>query len=67
MKQSTPTPFRRLDADQSLARLEQRLNEGYELIEKRRAAGLDVTKLEDFWIELLHEYEDRCDEHPLAA
>lgn len=67
MKRSTPTPFKRLDADPDLSRLEQRLNDGYELIEKRRAGGLDVTKLEDFWIELLHEYEERCNEHPLAA
>lgn len=42
--------------------LEQRLNTGYELIDKRKAAGLDVTKLEDFWIQLLHEYEAACDE-----
>jgi hypothetical protein len=67
MKNTAPTPFKRLDADQSIPRLVERLNEGYELIEKRRAAGLDVTKLEDFWIELLHEYEERCNEHPLAA
>ncbi len=67
MKRRSPTPFQRLDEDQTLARLEQRLNDGYELIERRRAAGLDVTRLEDFWIELLHEYEERCNEHPLAA
>jgi len=42
--------------------LEERLNTGYALIDKRKAAGLDVTKLEDFWIQLLHEYEATCDE-----
>ena len=67
MRASAPTPFRHLDEDQELQVLEQRLNDGYELIEKRRAAGLEVTKLEDFWIELLHEYEERCDDHPIAA
>ena len=67
MKASHPTPFRRLDEDQSLRRLEERLNDGYEMIEKRRMAGLDVSKLEDFWIELLREYEARCDHEPIAA
>ena len=67
MKATHPTPFRRLDEDQSLRRLEQRLNDGYEMIEKRRTAGLDVSRLEDFWIELLHEYEARCDHEPIAA
>lgn len=67
MKATRPTPFRRLDEEQSLRRLEERLNEGYEMIEHRRAADLDVSKLEDFWIELLHEYEARCDNEPIAA
>jgi hypothetical protein len=67
MKPSHPTPFRRLDEEPALRRLEQRLNDGYELIERRRAAGLDVTRLEDFWIELLHEYEIRCDGRAIAA
>jgi hypothetical protein len=66
---SSPTPFKRFnEEDPTLLRLELRLNEGYEMIERRREAGLDVSKLEDFWIELLHEYEDRCnDHHPIAA
>ncbi len=42
--------------------LEERLNDGYELIEKRRDAGLDVSKLEAFWMQLLHEYEGMCEE-----
>lgn len=48
--------------DDRIKTLEQRLNTGYDLIDKRKAAGLDVTKLEDFWIQLLHEYEAACDE-----
>lgn len=68
-RSTSPTPFKRLhEDDMTLRRLELRLNEGYEMIERRREAGLDVSKLEDFWIELLHEYEDRCNDHrPLAA
>lgn len=41
--------------------LEQRLN-GCAQIDEKKDAGQDVTKLEDFWIELLHEYEAACDE-----
>lgn len=67
MKATHPTPFKRLNEEETLRRLEQRLNDGYEMIEKRRADGIDVTKLEDFWIELLHEYEARCDDEPIAA
>ena len=52
----------RSDQERHIRTLEERLNNGYELIDKRRAAGLDVTKLEDFWIELLHEYEAACQE-----
>ena len=48
--------------ERSITRLEERLRDGDELIDKRRAAGLDVTKLEDFWIALLHEYEQACQE-----
>ena len=46
---------------ETVARMEKRLSVGFELIEKRRAAGEDVTSLEDFWIDLLHEYEGLCD------
>jgi hypothetical protein len=42
--------------------LEERLNNGYALIDKKKAQGLDVSKLEDFWIQLLHEYEAACNE-----
>jgi hypothetical protein len=48
--------------DDRIKTIEQRLNTGYDLIDKRKAAGLDVTKLEDFWIQLLREYESAVDE-----
>lgn len=67
MKRDTLTPFRKFDVDQTVRHLEERLNDGYELIEARQAAGRDVAELEDFWIKLLHEYEALCNEHPLAA
>ena len=52
----------RSDQEKSVKRLEERLRDGDELIDKRRAAGLDVSKLEDFWIALLHEYEQAVDD-----
>lgn len=47
--------------------LERRLDEGYRMIEDRKARGYDVAHLEDFWIELLHEYEALFDALPEAA
>lgn len=47
---------------QRISILEQRLNNGYAQIDEKRDAGHDVSKLEDFWIELLHEYEAACNE-----
>ncbi|MGH2534021.1 MAG: hypothetical protein ACRDJW_17200 [Thermomicrobiales bacterium] len=47
---------------ESLAR---RLDDGYDRIEQAAAAGTDVAAWEDFWIDLLREYEAVCDE--LAA
>lgn len=45
-----------------IATLEKRMNDGWNLIEKRKSMGQDISKLEDFWIQLLHEYEAACDE-----
>ena len=47
--------------EQDIRTLEERMNNGYALIEARKEAGYDVSKLEDFWIDLLHEYEAACD------
>jgi hypothetical protein len=44
-----------------------RLETGYEYIDRMVAAGGDVTKLEDFWIELLHQYEALCEDLAEAA
>lgn len=53
--------------EDSLSHFERRLNDGFRLIEERRAAGIDVSALEDFWIDLLHQYEALCDGLPTAA
>lgn len=51
----------------TVERLERRLEDGYRLIEDRLAAGVDVTDLESFWIDLLLQYEAVCDQQPMAA
>jgi hypothetical protein len=55
-----------LDRNAQIARYEQRLQDGYELIERRREAGEDVSKLEDFWSVLLQEYEALLEAEPPA-
>jgi hypothetical protein len=53
--------------ESEITRLERRLEDGYLMIEARRLAGEDVMALEDFWLNLLHQYESLCDDAPLAA
>jgi hypothetical protein len=38
--------------------LERRLRDGERRIEEAARAGADTTAWEEFWIELLHQYED---------
>ncbi len=45
--------------------LEQRLEDGYRRIEQALVDGTDVRAWEQFWLELLAEYEEIC--HDLAA
>ena len=61
------TELELLRHETDLATLERRLEDGYRLVEERLRAGEDVTELETFWINLLHQYEMRCDALPLAA
>lgn len=42
--------------------LRARLEAGHERIEQAKQVGIDVRSWEDFWIQLLHEYEAACDE-----
>ena len=41
--------------------LAKRLNDGYNRIEVARQKSEDVEAWEDFWIDLLHQYEESCD------
>ncbi len=50
-----------------LEALERRLTDGYTRIEVARSRGQDVTAWEEFWIELLHQYEMAVDDFPEAA
>jgi hypothetical protein len=44
-----------------VATLERRLDDGWTRIEEAKARGEDVSAWEDFWIDLLHQYERACD------
>ena len=68
--QKRPTHISRREerhVEDTLQRFERRLDDGFQLIEERRAAGIDVSSLEIFWIDLLHQYEALCDGLPQAA
>jgi hypothetical protein len=54
---------KRSDADV----LRHRLEAGYERIELARQSGVDTRTWEEFWVNLLHEYETVCDELDQAA
>ena len=47
--------------------LEQRLEDGYQRIERAIRSGEDVQRWEEFWMGLLHEYEALCDRLDRAA
>ncbi len=58
--QATPVPI----DPESLAL---RLTTGYQRIDDARAAGLDTSALEEFWLSLLHQYEAAYSEVAVAA
>lgn len=47
--------------------LVRRLEDGYARIEEAKLRGIDIRAWEDFWLQLLDEYEDVCDGLRLAA
>jgi|GEM_PF-3173262 len=47
--------------------LDERLTDGYQRIEQALREDRDVRAWEDFWIQLLSEYEALCDSWPEAA
>ncbi|CAN5427723.1 hypothetical protein BH09CHL1_BH09CHL1_33000 [soil metagenome] len=44
-----------------------RLSNGYQRIDDARAAGIDTTALEEFWLSLLHQYEAAYNDVAVAA
>ncbi|MGN6033399.1 MAG: hypothetical protein ACTHQE_17235 [Thermomicrobiales bacterium] len=51
-----------LSPDLSLRTLERRLDDGYRRIDQGIADGLDVSHWEEFWIDLLRQYEIVADQ-----
>ena len=47
--------------------LARRLEDGYDRIERALAEGQDVSQWEVFWVDLLRQYEELCDERLGAA
>jgi hypothetical protein len=69
-----PSRLRAIDEQTAIERapfdqetLERRLDDGYRRIEEARVQGRDVQAWEEFWIQLLREYEEICDGLRLAA
>jgi hypothetical protein len=53
--------------DLRMRSLESRLEDGYQRIEQARKNGEDVAAWEDFWIDLLRQYESSALSLPEAA
>jgi DNA-binding transcriptional regulator GbsR (MarR family) len=49
------------DLKQRRSALQLRLEDGYQRIEQALKDGKDVTRWEDFWVQLLDEYVRICD------
>ena len=64
-KRAQPVVLKPVDDEATV--LLKRLEDGYEKIEQAQANGRDTAFLEEFWINLLHEYEAVCDELQKAA
>ncbi len=64
-KRAKPVALKPVDDEATT--LLKRLEDGYEKIEVAQASGRDTAFLEEFWINLLHEYEAVCDELQKAA
>lgn len=54
-------------ADLKLRALERRLDDGYRRIDSAHHSGQDITTWEDFWIDLLRQYESAVDDLAVAA
>jgi hypothetical protein len=63
----TESPDNRYTALSETEILERRLVEGERRIALAQARGEDTTRLVDFWIDLLHQYEQSVDALQAAA
>ena len=61
-----PIAIRR-SADHKLRALERRLDDGYRRIGNAHISGQDISTWEDFWIDLLRQYERAADDLEIAA
>lgn len=57
----------RHSADRKLRALERRLDDGYRRIDGAHLSGQDISTWEDFWIDLLRQYESAADDLAIAA
>jgi len=53
--------------DPRMKSLESRLEDGYRRIDQAHARGEDISAWEEFWIDLLHQYEASALDLPEAA
>ena len=58
MSQRHQVPSRSTSDDPRSRSLESRLEDGYRRIEQAHARGEDITAWEEFWIDLLKQYEE---------
>lgn len=63
---AVPLESRLIEIAERRRALERRLDDGYLRIEEAFRAGTDVSTWEDFWIKLLADYEDVCEQTELA-
>jgi hypothetical protein len=64
---ASPLESRLVDITERRHALERRLDDGYLRIEEALRAGADVSTWENFWLNLLADYECVCDEIRQAA
>ncbi len=53
---------RQLTAEEQIGTLEVRLAAGYDRIEAAKVSGQDIDAWQDFWIDLLRQYEEAVDQ-----
>lgn len=59
---SGPSPLTDVELAQKRDALDKRLEDGFRKIEDAEASGKNVYAWENFWLQLLREYESVCDD-----